>query len=324
MNIYLNQWRPKVAKHLLERPDIPWIQAKDLYIDKNDLELDQQRNPEERRGELIKAYGERGERFSLEHCGALKVKEKGRGKYSIKDGGGRWWTVMNLLKKPELKLPCVIMKKTSDLDAFVVAQKSVKVPPGKVFMARGNDPKNAYEHRVCTVLKDAGFTATPGRGPKSVNVNHAMFGYDLGVLRLALQIAGQYWGQGEYRIEGLALAGLIGFLYTYKDTPGFKIERLHHVLKKVPYEELKESARQFLPRNKEHGRQWGNAMAKELVTEYNLSVSRIQRLELDELSKLQERIQGHEHFGAFRSVWEFRKNITNKKRKAHLKLVAAE
>lgn len=307
-----------MSKYLLEKPQIPWLAAKDLYVDPKDLLLDQQRLPEERRSELIKAYGEKGEKFSLEHCGALKVKERGRGKYAIKDGGGRWWAVMNLLKKPDLKLPCVIMEKTSDLDAFVTAQKTVKVPSGKVFMARGNDPKNSYEHRVSNILKEMGFTATPGKGPKSINVNHAMFGYDLGVLRLALQIAGQYWGQGEYKIEGLALAGLIGFLYTYKDTDGFSIERLHRILKKVDYEDLKERARQFLPKNKEHGRQWGNAMAKELVTEYNLSVSKVQRLNLDELPRLEEKIQGHEHFPAFKSVWEFRKVIKPKKRRPKL------
>lgn len=312
-----------MSKHLLERPKIVWIAAKDLFVDPKDLLLDQQRLPDERRGELTKTYGEKGERFSLEHCGALKVKERGR-KYAIKDGGGRWWAVMNLLKKPELKLPCVVMERTSDLDAFVIAQKSVKVPNGKVFMAKGNDPKNAYEHRVCNILKEMGFTATPGKGSKSINVNHAMFGYDLGVLRLALQIASQYWGQGEYKIEGLALAGLIGFLYTYKDGDGFRIERLHRILKKVDYEDLKERARDFLPKNKEHGRQWGNAMAKELVTEYNLSVSKIQRLDLDELSKIQEKIQGHEHFSVFKSVWEFRGAIAPKKRKqkSSLKLVA--
>lgn len=323
MNIYLNQWRKGMTKHLLERPQIPWIAAKDLYVDPKDLELDQQRPPEERRRELIKLYGERGEKFSLEHCGALKVKQRGK-KYAIKDGGGRWWTVMNLLKKPDLKLPCLIMEKTSDLEAFVVAQASIKVPNGKVFMARGNEPKNAYEHRVCTILKEWGFTTTPGKGAKSLGVYHVIFGYDLGVLRLTLQIASQYWGQGEYKIEGLALSGLIVFLYIYKDGPGFRIDRLHHILKNVEYDDLKESARQFLPKNKEHGRQWGNAMAKELVTQYNLSVRKIERLNLDKLSTLEEKVHGHEHFAIFRNVWEFRKVVKPRRRKPQLKLVASK
>lgn len=324
MSIYLNQWKKQMAKHLLERPTIIWIAARDLYVDPKDLELDQQRPPEERRGELIKLYGEQGERFSLEHCGALKVKERGRGKYAIKDGGGRWWAVMNLLNKPELKLPCVVMERTSDLDAFVVSQKVVRVPPGKVFMARGNDPKNAYEHRVSNVLKDLGFTTTPGKGPKTVKVNCAIFGYDLGVLRTALMISAQYWSQGEYVIEGLALSGLIGFLYTYKDDPKFKIERLHHILKGVDYEDLKESARQFLPRNKEHARQWGPAMAKELATRYNLSLSKQPRINIDDLAGLQAKVQGHEHYPIFGQVWEMRKKVTPKrKRKPHLKIVSS-
>lgn len=312
-----------MSKHLLERPQIIWIAAKDLYVDPRDLELDQQRHPEERRGELIRMYGEKGERFSLEHCGALKVKEKGRGRYSIKDGGGRWWAVMNLLNKPELKLPCLIMEKTSDLEAFVVAQKVVRVPAGKVFMARGNDPKNAYEHYVCNVLKELGFTTTPGRGPKTVKVNCAIFGYDLGVLRAALQIAARYWSRGEYVIEGLALSGLIGFLYTYKDDPKFKMERLHHILRGLDYEDLKDNARQFLPKNKEHARQWGVAMAKELATRYNLSLSKQPRINPDDLAELQARVQGHEHYLIFGQVWEMRKKVTPKrKRGPKLKLAS--
>ena len=60
----------------LEQPKIEWIRADKLFVDPDDIEVDRQRKPEERGAALVKKFGAKGERFSLEHCGTLKGKRR--------------------------------------------------------------------------------------------------------------------------------------------------------------------------------------------------------------------------------------------------------
>ncbi|HEY6021094.1 MAG TPA: hypothetical protein VIY48_14660, partial [Candidatus Paceibacterota bacterium] len=83
-----------------------FIPAEKLFIDPTDLEAETQRAPEERKEHLIKMYGARGQLWKDELAGAITVKERGHGMFSILDGGGRWWSVVNLLKDPKRKLLC--------------------------------------------------------------------------------------------------------------------------------------------------------------------------------------------------------------------------
>lgn len=291
-----------------------YIKAEKLFVDPNDLALDNQRSPEERSAHLIKLYGARGQHWRDELAGAITVKERKDGRYAIKDGGGRWWAVMNLLKEPRKELLCVVTDEVGDLEAFQRLNAGVHVPTGKIFMARGNDPKNRYEHRVCNVLKDLDYTTVPSRLHRTVGVKAVCFAYDLGVLNTTLSLAKKYWGSYSgrkgvikyRRIDGYAIAALAGFLFIYSKKREFDRERFEHVLSKVPFDELLEGAKVRLPPRKEHARQWAVALCKELVYRYNLGLSKSPRLEMSEIARLQEKTMDHENHLAHRDVWEMR------------------
>lgn len=295
-----------------------YIRAEKLFVDPRDLELDNQRSPEERKEHLIKIYGARGQFWKDELASAITVKERPNGMYAIKDGGGRWWAVMNLLKDPKKELLCVITEKMNDLEAFTALNAGVHVPQGKIFMAKGNDPKNRYEHRVCNVLKDNDYTTVPGRAYRTVSVKSTCFAYDLGVLGKTLALAKEYWGtkvgmggkKKHIRVDGYAIAALAGFLFLYGKLPEFSMERLEHVLLRVPFADLLEGARDRLPPRKEHARQWAVALCKELVHRYNLGLSKQPKIRMDEISKLQERVMKHENYNKIHEdVWEMRKVV---------------
>lgn len=295
-----------------------YLPAEKLFVDPDDLERDTQRSPEERKEHLIKLYGTRGQLWKDELAGAITVKERKNGLYAIKDGAGRWWAVMNLLKEPKKELLCVITEKTGDLEAFRALNAGVHISTGKIFMAKGNDPKNRYEHRVCTVLKENDYTTVPGRKYRTISVKAACFAYDLGFLNSTLALAKEYWGtrtskagkKTHVRVDGYAIAALAAFLFTYKRLPDFSLERLEHVLIRVPFTELLEGARDRLPPRKEHARQWAVALCKELVARYNLGLAKQPRLKMDDISKLQEKVMKHENYvSVHRDVWEMRKVI---------------
>lgn len=292
-----------------------YIKASKLFIDPNDLELDTQRHPEHRKKHLTDLFGAKGQLWKDELAGALTVKERPNGMYAIKDGGGRWWAVMNLLKEPNKELLCVVVETVSDLEAFRSLNAGVKVPDGKIFMAKSHDPKNTYEHRVGNVLRANNFTTVPGSTHKTVKVNHVCFSYDLGNLNTVLSIAKRYWGTKEsktgkvkhYRIEGSGIAGLAGFLFTYGKHKDFDMDRLEHVLARTSFAEIKEGARDFIPGHKEHQRQFGHAMAKELVRRYNLGLSKTPKLKMSDLIKVQEKLMNHKNYSSIHSaVWEMR------------------
>lgn len=316
MNIYLNQWRRPVKDdtHRIAK----YIKAEKLFVDPNDLELDNQRSPEERKEHLIKLYGPRGGLWKDELAGAITVKERPNGMYAIKDGGGRWWAVMNLLKEPKKELLCVLTERISDLEAFRALNAGVHIPNGKLFMAKGNDPKNRYENRVCNVLKENDYTTVPGRRYRTVSVKSVCFAYDLGVLNKTLSLAKEYWGtkvsktgkKKHIRVDGYAIAALAGFLFTYNKNPDFSLDRLEHVLMRTPLEELLEGAKDRMPPRKEHARQWAVALCKELVHRYNLGTSKYPKIKMDEITKLQEKVMKHENYVPIhRDVWEMRKVV---------------
>ena len=292
-----------------------YIAAERLFIDSADLEVDTQRHPKEREAHLTKLYGAKGQLWNDELAGAITVKERKNGMFAIKDGGGRWWAVMNLLKEPKKELLCVIVESVTDLDAFRALNAEMKVPDGKIFMAKSHDPKNIYEHRVGNVLRDQDFTTVPGRGHRSLKVNHICFAYDLGVLHAALGIAKKFWGTKEsktgkikrYRIEGSCLVGLAGFLATYSKDADFDKERFEHIIARISVDELKGDARDHIRDNKEHQRQWGRAIAKELVRRYNLGLTKSPKLQSSKLDQVQEKLAKHKNFSSIHTeVWEMR------------------
>lgn len=296
-----------------------YIKAEKLFIDPNDLQLDNQRSPEERKEHLTKLFGARGQYWKDDLAEAITVAERPNGMYAIKNGGGRWWAVMNLLKEPKKELLCVVMtEKISDLEAFRALNAGMHVPNGKIFMAKGNDPKNRYEHRVCNVLKENDYTTVPGRQYRTVSVKAVCFAYDLGVLNKTLALAKEYWGtkvsklgkKKHIRVDGYAIAALAAFLFTYNKNPAFSLNRLEHVLMRVPFDELLDGAKDRLPPRKEHARQWAVALCKELVHRYNLGLSKQPKIRMDDISKLQEKIMTHENYAAVhKDVWETRKII---------------
>lgn len=295
-----------------------YIKAEKLFVDPHDLELDSQRSPEERKEHLTKLYGTKGQYWKDELAGAITVKERPNGMYAIKDGGGRWWAVMNLLKEPKKELLCVVTEDISDLEAFLALNAGVHISGGKVFMARGNNPKNRYEHRVCNVLKENDYTTVPGRKYRTVSVKAACFAYDLGVLNTTLALAKEYWGtkvskagkKKHIRVDGYAIAALAAFLFIYKKLPDFSLDRLEHVLMRVPFIELLEGAKDRLPPRKEHARQWAVALCKELVHRYNLGLAKLPKIRMDDITKLQEKLMKHENYVPIhRDVWEMRKVV---------------
>ncbi len=301
----------------MKRTKSLYIPARKLFVDPNDLAKDWQRDPIERRRHLEALYGPKGEKFSLEKAGALTVKDRHNGMYAIKDGGGRWWAVMNLLQKPEQELLCVIMEETGDLEAFTDLNSGMHVPNGKKFMAAGSDPENKYEYKICSLLKEFDLTTAPAHKHRSVKVNPVIFAHDLRVLKWTLKLATQHWQKkgprGIPRIEGIAIAGLAAFLFIYGDD--IDEGRLDKVLSRTSYDDIKSFARRWLPANKEHQRQWAQAIARELVTQYNMQLvahnkanrKTLPRLEESKIHSLQERIISHKHYPLFAQVWEMRK-----------------
>lgn len=292
-----------------------YIKAENLFIDPDDLERDTQRHPELRKTHLTNLYGARGQLWKDELAGALTVKPRNGKMFAIKDGGGRWWAVMNLLKDPKKELLCVVAERVNDLEAFSALNAGVKVPDGKIFMAKSHDPKNVYEHRVGNVLRDNDFTTVSGCGHRSLKVNHVCFAYDLGNLNTVLSMAKRFWGTKESktgkikrsRLQGSGIAGLSGFLFAYSKHPDLNMQRLEHVLANTSFEDLKSGARDFIPGHKEHQRQWGHAMAKELVRRYNLGLSKTPKLKMNELIKVQEKLMNHKNYSSIHSaVWEMR------------------
>lgn len=295
-----------------------YISADKLFVDPVDLERDRQRDPEERKNHLIKLYGPRGGLWRDDLAGAISVKERQDNKFAIKDGAGRWWAVMNLLRQPRKELLCVVLNGTGDLEAFKSLNSGVHIPKGKMFMARGNDPKNTYEHRICNVLRQHDLTTVPGRGWRTVSINSVCFAYDLGVLYSTLTLAKRYWcekttlkGKIKYRrMDGYLLAGLAAFIFLYQKKREFDPNRLDHILGKIPLEETIDEARMFLPPKKEHARQWAVAICKTLVRQYNRGTRKTAKMNSDDIGKLQERVANHQNYSTIhRDVWEMRQVV---------------
>lgn len=301
----------------MKRAKSLYLPAKKLFIDQEDLQNDWQRAPEARKAHLIRQYGEKGEKFNLAMAGAITVMDRHNGMYAIKDGGGRHWAVMNLLKKPDMELLCVIVddKKIDDLDAFLALNSGLHVSGGKKFMALGADPENKYEHKICNVLKEFNLTTAPGAGWRSVKVNPVIFAHDLHLLRRVLTLVTKHWGQKKHRIEGIGICGLAGFLYIYDED--IDENRLDHVLARTPYPEIKANAAFYLPKNKEHQRQYAKAIAKSLVDAYNAHLrgkkgngtgnQAVKPLDRDKLMDLQNKVHGMKNYEIFSQVWEMRK-----------------
>lgn len=286
--------------------DIVYIDPANLYVDPDDIVRGVQRDPLDRLSWLIKTYGEHGEKFNPELLGVLIVKKRGDGKYAIKAGGGRHYGYYHLGHCTD-PLPCIVAEEGDDLSLFIGEDTRVRVPEGLRFWGLGSDPDRKYEYRIRTIMEQTleGFTTVPGK-PGAVRPNNAIFAYDLGKLTEMLTLANRYWAGKKRRLEGIGLAGLAGFLALY---PSHDSRRLALVLSSVSYQTLKDTARQFLPRNKEHQRQWGIAICKELVTRYNNGIRSVERLSLDKIATLQARLQKHPNFKLHGQVWEMRKIV---------------
>lgn len=295
-----------------------FIAAEKLFVDPADLALDNQRHPEERKDSLVKLFGSRGQHWRDELAGAITVKERPNGLYAIKDGGGRWWAVMNLLREPRKELLCVIVpSKTNDLEAFSALNAGKHVAKGQLFMAKGNDPKNKYEHRVCTVLKDHEFTTVPARKWRTISTKAVCFSYDLGNLNTTLTIIKERWSirltktgkKIHDRVDGYVIVGLSAFIFLYGNKPGFD-DRLNLILGRNSLKEILEGARELLPARKEHARQWGVAVCRQLIHLYNHGTSKVPKVNPEDILKIQKFSVKHEnHVHIHRDVWEFRKVV---------------
>ena len=174
------------------------------------------------------------------------------------------------------------------------------------------------KRRICKILESTreGFTTIPKKGAASVKITNAMFGYDLGVLREALTVADVHWAgpKRKNRIEGIGLTALTAFLALYPDHDSGRLSRILQ----VPYSKLKDESRWALPKNKEHQRQWGVAMCRELVEKYNRNLHKesstsghkLVRLNPDTIMTIQDTLQGHKNFNSHSQIWEMRKSIS--------------
>lgn len=294
------------------------ISARKLFLDPDDVKAGRQRDPLDRLLWLAKKFGEDGEKFHPDKFGTVVVKARPNGRYAIKEGGGRHYAVMHLLKQPDLEIPCQIVK-GDDLEIFEGQNDRVLVPKGLLYWGRGMEPRNKLEYGLCEILRETreGFTTVPGKR-NSVNVNHAIFAYDLGVLGKVVTYADRFDWRKPSGLEGIGMTGLAGFFFLY---PVHDATRLETVLSAASYEEIKDASRQFLPKNKEHGRQKSVAITKELVTRYNLTRS-VVKLNSDLIPTLQEKVQHLPRFKFFVDVWEMRKVIETKQAKKRRKRTA--
>jgi hypothetical protein len=292
-------------------PGVQMIPASQMRVDPDDIALGQQRDPVDRLNRLVDDFGEHGEQFNPEIFGVIIIKKAERGSpapYKIKDGGGRHLAISHLMDRPDMDLPCVIAK-GDDLKLFHHQNNRLLVNTGTRFWGLSQRPENKYEFRIGKILRETreGFTTVPSK-VGSVKTNNVIFAHDLGVLAQTLTLADLYWAgpKRKRRIEGIGMTGLAAFLTLF---PQHDAIRLAKVLEAVSYDELKESARAFLPKNKEHQRQWGVAICKELITRYNCGVRKVKPLSLDATARIQDVLQDSPHYTLHSQVWEMRKLV---------------
>lgn len=233
-NAAANSIRRKLPN--LRYPTIVPVRADKFILD---LSESRQRDPEKRQRKLTNQFGENGEKLDMDDFEVITAIPRENGLFFPAKGMGRVWSVINLLKRPDLELPTLIKQTTGDQvekRTFVQSQTTtVPIKSAELFMTYGNMEGKDYElHRVYVrELNRLGLTTVPGHGGTSLTLTAAIFALRLGKLEEAYNdarrwfypdtyAAGRRLGQYKHKVEGVALVVAAALRYVYGDKVDWK------------------------------------------------------------------------------------------------------
>jgi hypothetical protein len=282
----------------LQYPNIVPIRADAFDLD---LSENRQRNPEKRRKKLVAQFGENGERFNFDDFEVVTALLRPDGTLFPGAGMGRVWSVVNLLKRPDLLIPTLIKGIVGDQPekrTFVHSMtNTAPISSAELFMTYGNMTGADYElHRAYVAeLNRLGLTTVPG-GPNAVTYTATIFCCRLGTLATAHDKARKWWfartnSKGVYKtkVEGCAMAAVGAFAYLYGDTVDWT--RAERKFGNKIFDDIKRIAVETYTDAKSHqGRDDAPAVLKWMVRQYNTGTkpSRFKLLDIAEAVKIRD------------------------------------
>lgn len=262
----------------LERPIIDYVRADRFVLD---LSENRQRDPILREDALKKQFGENGELFDFEKFEVVTALPREDGSLFPSAGMGRVWSIVNLLKRPDLEIPVLIKREVGDQKekrAFVHSvTNAVPIKKAQLFMTLGNLTGKEYEiHRaIVQELARLGLTTIPGAGPHSITLTSAIFAARLGTLSEAYRLCRKWWfgdivkstGQYRHKVEGTALTAVAALLYTYG--PYLDYDRLDQKFAGKDFNKFKADAIEACGNPTDQGRDDAPSVVKWMTRKYN-------------------------------------------------------
>jgi hypothetical protein len=263
----------------LQRPIIEFVRADRFVLD---LSENRQRDPVLREKKLKKQFGENGELFDFEKFELVTALPRDDGSLWPSAGMGRIWSVINLLKRPDLEIPVLIKREKGDQKekrAFVHSvTNAVPINKASLFMTLGNLTGKEYEvpRAIVQELTRLGLTTVPGAGANSVTLTAAIFAGRLGVLSDAYRLCRKWWfadtvkrtGNYKRQVEGIALTAVSALLYTFDDVLDY--DRLDSKFEGKDFDAIKKDATSaYSPGAKPEGRELSQIIAKWMCRKYN-------------------------------------------------------